>query len=57
MRGKGLAMRAMRVAMRAQSVTMCALHFIAKNVYMDAHNAQTNLVRIWSITYTNRRHR
>ena len=46
-------MRTMRLVMQAQWVTMWELYFIAKNAHMVSHNAQTNLVCIWSITYIN----
>ena len=54
---QSLTMRAMRLAICAQGFTMRALFYIVKNVHMVSHNVKTNLVRIWSITYTNRRHR
>ncbi len=54
MRKKILPMRGMTPAMRARQASMRANYFIAKIAHMVTHNAQKNLVRIWSITYTPR---
>ena len=48
---QGLSMHAMRLAMRAQGLTMCAFDFIDKNAQTGSHNAWLNLVPIWLVTY------
>ena len=52
MRKNILTMRKMTPKMRAQQASMRANYFIAKIAHMVTDNERTNLVRIWSITYT-----